>query len=420
LNDLCIFPGPSGATVPNAGLALSGNTLFGSTVSSGMNNSGALFEINTNGSSYAENHYFSAMDNNGDNSDGAQPVAVMVLSGGKFYGTTKYGGTNGWGALFKMNADGTGFTNIYSFTNAFAHSPPYGALVVSGSMIYGPGGRGSFGSLFKLNTDGTGFTNFYTFNGTDGNGPWGLTLSGNTLYGTTGSGGAGHGNLYQVNTDGSDYTNIYSFSGGSDGTTPGNVLVLSNNVLYGTAIFGGTNGKGTAFKINTDRSGFTVLHAFGGTSSDSVLPGDLLLSGGTLYGTTASGGSSDNGTVFEMDTAGNNFTVLKNFAGGNDGADPTETLVLAGNTLYGTTEGGGLAGQGTVFSLALSSVVVPIPLTIKGINNAVVLSWTDPTSAFSLQSAPLVMGVYTNVSGATSPYTNAISGPTEFFRLQAN
>jgi uncharacterized repeat protein (TIGR03803 family) len=93
--------------------------------------------------------------------------------------------------------------------------------------------------------------------------------------------------------------------------------------------------------------------------------------------------------------------------------------VLAGSTLYGTTEGGGLAGQGTVFSLGLSSVV-PLPLTIKGIGNAVVLSWTDPSSLFSLQAAPLVTGTYTNVPGATSPYTNAISGATEFFRLLAN
>jgi uncharacterized repeat protein (TIGR03803 family) len=420
LNDLCIFPGPSGATVPNAGLALSGNTLFGSTVNSGMNNSGALFEINTNGSSYAENYYFSAMDNNGDNSDGAQPVAVMVLSGGKFYGTTKYGGTNGWGALFKMNADGTGFTNIYNFTNAFAHTP-FGNLVVSGSTIYGAGGDGNFGSLFKLNTDGSGFTRFYNFTGAGGgNGPLGLTLSGNTLYGATGSGGTGFGNLYQVNTDGSNYTNIYSFSGGNDGATPGTVLVLSGNTLYGTTFHGGSGGQGTVFKINTDQSGFAVLHTFTGTSPNGAGPGDLLLSAGTLYGTLAYAGTSNAGAIFELNTATTNFTVLKNFTRGNDGATPNETLVLAGNTLYGTTQGGGLAGQGTVFSLALSSVVVPIPLSIRGINNAVVLSWTDPASAFSLQSAPLVTGAYTNVSGASSPYTNAISGPTEFFRLQAN
>ena len=415
---LVLFAGPSGAAVPNTGLALSSNTLFGTTVSSGMNSSGSLFEINTNGSGYAEIRDLSIMDNNGDNPDGAQPRGVLVLSGGMFYGTTRYGGTNGWGTVFKMNADGTGFTNIYSFNNAYPESP-ISALAVSGSTIYGAGGAGSYGSLFKLNTDGSGFTNFYSFNGSDGNGPGALTVSGNTLYGATGSGGAGYGNLYQVNTDGSHYTNIYSLSGGSEGANPGNVLVLSNNVLYGTAYHGGSGGQGTVFKVNTDQTGFTVLHTFAGPSPNGAGPGDLLLSGGMLYGIMAYDGTSNSGAIFQLDITTTNFIVLKNFTGGDDGATPTETLVLAGNTLYGTTEAGGLAGQGTVFSLGLSSVV-PLPLTIKGIGNAVVLSWTDPSSLFSLQAAPLVTGTYTNVPGATSPYTNAISGATEFFRLLAN
>jgi uncharacterized repeat protein (TIGR03803 family) len=400
---------------------LSCTTLFGTTVDSGMNDSGSLFEINTNGSGYAEIRDFSAMGNNGDNSDGAQPRGVLVLSGGMFYGTTRYGGTAGWGTVFKMNGDGTGFTNLYSFTNNVHPETPIAALVASGGTLYGTtpqGGTAGFGSVFKINTDGTAFTNFYSFSGSDGNIPTaGLVLSDNTLYGTTQNGGAGYGNIFQVNTDGTHYTNIYSFTGGNDGANPGTVLVLSGNTLYGTAYHGGSGGQGTVFKINTDQSGFTVLHSFTGTSPNGAGAGDLLLSGGTLYGSTAYDGTSNSGAIFQLDIASTNFTVLKNFTGGDDGATPNETLVLAGNTLYGTTEGGGLAGQGTVFSLSLSSVS-PIPLNIKSIGNAVVLGWSNPV--FLLQSAPLVSGIYTNVPGATSPYTNAINGTTEFFRLQAN
>jgi hypothetical protein len=68
-----------------------------------------------------------------------------------------------------------------------------------------------------------------------------------------------------------------------------------------------------------------------------------------------------------------------------------------------------------VFSLGLS---VPIPLNIRAISHAVVLSWSDP--AFSLQASTLVTGVFTNVPGATSPFTNTFSEATKFFRLQAN
>jgi uncharacterized repeat protein (TIGR03803 family) len=418
--DLCVFLGPNGAASPEAGLALSGNTLFGSTIASGPNQSGSLFTINTNGSAFTQIWNFSATDNNGDNPDGAQPVAELTLSGGKFYGTTKYGGTNGWGSVFKLNADGTGFTNLYSFTNAFAHTP-FGNLVVSGSTIYGAGGSGTFGTLFKINTDGTGFTNFYTFTGAaGGNGPVGVTLSGNTIYGGTGGGGVGSGNLYQVNTDGTHYTNLYSFTGGNDGADPTTELIVSNNVVYGTAFHGGSAGQGTVFKINTDQSGFTVLHAFTGANAGSAGAGDLLLSGGKLYGATESGGTSNSGAIFQLDLATTNFTVLKNFTGGADGATPNLTLVLAGNTLYGTTQAGGLSDAGVVFSLALSSTVTPIPLTIRGISHAVVLSWTDPSATFALQSAPLVTGTYTNVPGAASPYTNTISTATQFFRLQSN
>lgn len=55
------------------------------------------------------------------------------------------------------------------------------------------------------------------------------------------------------------------------------------------------------------------------------------------------------------------------------------------------------------------------PLEIQRLGNSVVLSWTD--AAFGLQSAPTITGTFTNVSGAASPYTNAITGGQRFFRL---
>ena len=68
----------------------------------------------------------------------------------------------------------------------------------------------------------------------------------------------------------------------------------------------------------------------------------------------------------------------------------------------------------------LLSLVTPIPLHIQPAGKNVVLTWNDPSSAFSLQSAPLVNGTYTNVTSATSPYTNAITGAQQFFRLKSN
>ena len=71
--------------------------------------------------------------------------------------------------------------------------------------------------------------------------------------------------------------------------------------------------------------------------------------------------------------------------------------------------------DGTVFSLNL-----PIPLNIQCNGACMVLSWDDPASAFSLQSAPTLTGQFTNIPGATSPYTNAITGAQQFFQLIGN
>jgi hypothetical protein len=46
------------------------------------------------------------------------------------------------------------------------------------------------------------------------------------------------------------------------------------------------------------------------------------------------------------------------------------------------------------------------------------IAWTN--ADFALQSAPAVSGIYTNICGAASPYTNAVTGSQMFFRLLAN
>jgi uncharacterized delta-60 repeat protein len=65
-----------------------------------------------------------------------------------------------------------------------------------------------------------------------------------------------------------------------------------------------------------------------------------------------------------------------------------------------------------------NTVTAPVPLTLDRIGNQVVLSWPNP--AYSLQAAPLVTGVYTNIPGATSPHTNPASGSQQYFRLKSD
>jgi uncharacterized repeat protein (TIGR03803 family) len=121
-------------------------------------------------------------------------------------------------------------------------------------------------------------------------------------------------------------------------------------------LLGGDKNSGTVFKMNTDGTGFSLLHEFAGGGSDGANPyyGSLTLSGSTLYGMTYAGGDKNSGTVFKMNTDGTGFSLLHEFAGGvHDGRSPYGSLTLDGATLYGMTLYGGSSDLGTVFSIAV-------------------------------------------------------------------
>src|ERR1022692_3794821 len=331
------------------------------------------------------------------NSDGANPYAGLILSGNTLYGTAVLGGSSGQGTVFKVNTDGTSFTNLHSFSfNGYPYYTnsdgvnPYGGLILSGNTLYGTanqGGTNGSGTVFAVSTNGTGFTTLHSFTATPSLSPYtnsdgaypraGLILSGTILYGTTFAGGSsGDGTVFKVNTDGTGFTTLYIFRAGSnnpsgyytnsDGAGLYAGLILSGNALYGTAAGGGSSGKGTVFAVNTDGTGFTNLHSFTATSSslshstnsDGVEPlAGLILSCTTPYGTANGGGSSGNGTVFAVNTDGTGFTNLHSFTAtsgsyrNSDGANPSAGLILSDTTLYGTAYLGGSSGPGTVFAV---------------------------------------------------------------------
>src|SRR5439155_15998640 len=113
--------------------------------------------------------------------------------------------------------------------------------------------------------------------------------------------------------DGTGFTNLHSFSGASEGAYPNAGLILSGNTLYGTASREGSSGGGTVFAVHTDGTGFTTLHNFTGGSDGGDPVAGLILAGNTLYGTTAYGGSEDSGTVFRVNTNATGFMILHSF-----------------------------------------------------------------------------------------------------------
>src|ERR1039457_6314450 len=204
----------------------------------------------------------------GINSDGAKPLAGRILSGNTLYGTAYIGGSAGKGAVFAVNTDSSGFTNLHSFTTLLGPFPPTnsegadprGGLILSGNTLYGTanaGGSSGVGTVFAINTNGTGFMKLYSFTAKNYNGATGgstnsdganpyasLILSGKTLYGTASTGGNsdfGSGTVFAIYTNGAGFTNLHSLTY-ADGASPFAGLILSGKTLYGAAVLRGRSG----------------------------------------------------------------------------------------------------------------------------------------------------------------------------------
>lgn len=456
-----VIEGVSPGANPAAGLALSGSVLCGTTLNGGAQGAGILFYVTPNGTNFNAFRSFSNAP------DGGNPEGELSVSGNAFFGTTYGGGSSSVGAVFVGQTNGTArversFSTLSAdnATNSGGASPT--ALVaLSGNTIYGTttaGGAAANGTVFSVATNGTGFLVLHNFSfldsqtGTnvDGALPWGgLLLSGSTLYGTASVGGTGgSGVVFSLATGGTNFTVLYNFSPldtltatNADGATPFGGLVFSNGTLYGTTFAGGQNARGTVFSIQTNGSGFTVLHHFAatdpvtGTNSEGAWPcATLSLSGNVLYGSASGGGTGAAGAVFSVNTTSGQFTAVHSFTAlasdgtNTDGAFPVAPVVQLGSSLYGTAFSGGPGGAGTVYTVAIPAPPAVITNIIQNADGSVTLFFLGgPNSTNVIQAAtsltpPVVwQNISTNVADANGAwqFTNTNTGGTKFYRSYA-
>jgi uncharacterized repeat protein (TIGR03803 family) len=370
---LKLFAGDVDGAVPACTLvADQSGMLYGTTLAGGVSNAGTVFRINKGGSGFSTLKRFNV-------SDGANPFAgLLVGSDGALFGTTYNGGASSAGTLFKVNRDGSDFALLHEFLGGTDGANPQNGLIKgSDGMIYGviPNGNSvAHGAIFRINKDGSGYSQVFVF--TDlvvtGVQPGCKLVEGSNgaLYGTARVGGATfRGIIFKVNKDGTGYTILYNFQKGiHDGAGPAAGLVKgSDGFLYGAAHLGGTLGVGTVFRIDENGGGYGTLWNFQTNGLSGQFPISELVEGadGALYGTTLQDvDGSSNGTFFKVNKDGSGFVTLRSFSSA-DGAQPNGTLMQDDKgILYGSVQYGNVNGVGCLVSLS-SSPLAPRALSIS-------------------------------------------------------
>jgi uncharacterized repeat protein (TIGR03803 family) len=350
---------------PLAGIIVDGTSLYGTTSSGGKYGVGTVFEIDISSGKETDLYDFTG------GKDGGTPEGALVLIGGNFYGTTTAGGASDAGTVFEVTPQGAEKV-LYSFTGKADGGNPESSLVGdSAGNLYGTanqGGKYDHGTVFELvqpKTEGGAWTEevLHTFGvGDDGTDPVaGVTFdTAGNLYGTTSDGGHyGYGTVFQLKPVESGWTEniLHEFSLQGDGGVPYAGIVVDDGKLYGAATDGGdggSSGGGTVFGLVPSGSGwkFGVIYQLPGWGISGSFR-SVLVSSGNIYATTHCDGATSSGTVYELTPIGASWKIrpLYNFTGAGDGQYSFSNLVLYGGSLYGTTKQGGDSDNGVVFEV---------------------------------------------------------------------
>jgi uncharacterized repeat protein (TIGR03803 family) len=487
LTTLYSFLGGDDGSGPQAPLIYDGGVFYGAAASGGGGGNGTLFEIPLNGSfailrtfpgtddggnpsaefmQGADGSFYGTTEDGGatgngtifkydprgvfsvlvefDGLSGASPECQLVQAAdGSLLGTTSSGGDNGIGTIFSVTTNGD-YALLYSFgTLVDAFGDPLDGSTPWAGLTLGPDGKyygtasgggafdvqsGGDGSIFRISTGGV-FETVASFNQANGSDPLaGLILaSDGNFYGTASAGGASdNGTVFQLTPDGV-LTRLHSFTGGADGASPqARLTEVTNGVLYGTTSSGGDSQNGTVFKITTSGQ-VTPVASFTGANGSGSESGLILGPDGYLYGTTPTGGLDGNGVIYKVALTGGGIEVVRAFIGVPDGAAPDCGLVLGSDgALYGEAEYGGAGGLGTIYRLSHAAPAAPTmnPPTVLG--GVITISWSAQLgSSYQVQSSAklatpnwLNLGGTIVAAGTSASVTDFVNpGAARFYRV---
>jgi uncharacterized repeat protein (TIGR03803 family) len=247
---------PDGAN-PYAGLAAVNDVLYGTTwgggsdtckpSSSGYYGCGVVFKVTLSGKERVLHRF------EGVKKDGAAPFAPLLAIEGTLYGTASEGGASNAGVVYEIDTSGRERI-LYSFKGQPDGSYPTAGLTADRGLFFGTtqfggtyGGTGGWGTVFRVTETGNKERAIFSFGGSVGSLPYAGVLAVNgKLYGTTDVGLGG--TAYEMSLSGNAHL-LHHFTGPPDGDGPAGGLTYLNGSLFGTTANGGSNRHGTVFKI---------------------------------------------------------------------------------------------------------------------------------------------------------------------------
>ena len=244
---------------------------------------------------------------------------------------------------------------------------PTATLSLIGLVVFGP--------AWPLPADaGSTPTTLASFNGANGAEPFSGVVrdaQGN-LFGTTNRGGANNlGTAWELAAGSNTPTTLATFNGANGSLPVASLTRDPQGNLFGTTEFGGTTNDGTVFELAAGSRTLTTLASFNrptnGANPTAVLTLDAQ---GNLFGTANEGGPNGHGTVFELAAGSRTLTTLASFNGANGNVPLTNVVLDPQGNLFGTTGGGGANNLGTVFVVPAGTGVIGTLASFNGTNGS--------------------------------------------------
>jgi uncharacterized repeat protein (TIGR03803 family) len=327
-NPLHMFQGGNDGNEPGPLIFGPDGALYGTTSYGGIYGSGTVFKLTpppTACHTALCPWVKTILHNFTGGNDGASPEGPVAFApDGGIYGVTGLGGTYNLGVIFKLTYSNGGWTEsvLHTDTEADGYGPYDGVIADQAGNVYGVYGYGGSSPCYYMN-----------------------------------------GTVYEVSPSGSGWTFniVHCFTFQNDGSFPtGGVILDSSGNLLGTTNSGpgnfSDNGGGVFFSLSPSNGMWTesLLHNFLGRWGGGPYASLTMDASGAVYGTTIYDGSAGFGSAFKLTPSNGVWTyrTLHNFTYYNDGAYPQSNLVFdAEGNLFGTTTFAGPGGYGVVFEI---------------------------------------------------------------------